>query len=259
MSKPPGKCVFCGQPGLTKGHIWPEWFEKYLPRSSHHIDTVREYYDFTPGKAPETSTERVRQGDAGSRRPRNTCLKCNNEWMSRLERAAMPVIVPLIRGEPCLLDTIGQRILAGFLCLITARVAFTSPKTLAIPQCDRVHIMKWLEPPRETWKIWLAKYQGDRGGEHWCSHHGLHVLSTPDEESGPYKCNTQITTFVFGKVCANVFSSTAWPGFRGYRGVHLTKLWPEQSHPIDWRSVPIISDDQIFGLAESVAKARRAE
>jgi hypothetical protein len=49
MSKPVGKCVFCGGPGLTKSHVWPEWAEAILPESAtHHEQIIGQFHTFTP-------------------------------------------------------------------------------------------------------------------------------------------------------------------------------------------------------------------
>jgi hypothetical protein len=255
MSKPAGKCVFCGGSGLTKGHVWPDWFAKYLPQSSHHLDITGEYHTITPGIQTQPYSKKLRQGDAGQRKPRNTCAKCNGGWISRLENAAIPICIPLFRDEPHIFDTYFQRLFATFMCLITCRVAFTNPETQAIPASDRLWLKNNCCPPPD-WKIWVARYHGERADEHWCRHHGMQILTgAPGEEVGPYKCNTQVTTFVFGKICVNVFSSTLWPDFRGYRGVRLTRIWPPNQWPIEWSQVPFISDEEIIRLAESIIDA----
>ena len=49
MSKPAGKCVFCDKPGLTKGHVWPDWLNNILPRTAtRHEEVVGEFSTFTP-------------------------------------------------------------------------------------------------------------------------------------------------------------------------------------------------------------------
>jgi hypothetical protein len=252
MSAPANICVFCGEPGATKSHIWPEWFKHILPRHSHHIDIEEEYYAYDPEAKPDRSSMKTKDGDAGSRKPRNTCFKCNNGWMRHLEEANISIANKLFTDSAHLFGTIEQRLFAGFACLITCRVAFTSRKTLAIPGRDRTHLKTTLEPPL-SWNIGLARYHGSKEGEHWCRHHGIHVRLSGNEPGGPYKCNTQLTTYVFGRLCVNVFSSTAWSNFRGYRTFRFARIWPPHNLIIDWGDVSVIEDSQIEGLAASVA------
>src|SRR5215207_4394777 len=256
MSKPAGKCIFCGQPGLTKGHIWPEWFGTVLTLNApHHEQAVGEVHTFVPRMRTPPVHRRIRQGHAGSRKPRNTCAECNGSWMSRIEQAAIPVAAPLMRGDAVLLDTIGQRLLASLLCLITIRVEFTDPATLATPKEERDWLRLRGEPP-PNWKIWLARYAGEEPHQHWCRHNGLEIVDSPETPEGGYtpKCNTQTTTLVFGELCAHVYSSSVWTDFRGYEGVRLSRIWPPNQIAISWLHTGWLSDAAVLSLSESLAR-----
>src|ERR1700738_1830430 len=96
MSKPTGKCAFCGNPGnLTKSHVWPEWAESILPQTAtHHEQITGLFHTFVPKvKGPELF-RRVRPGHVGTRKPRNTCKQCNGNWMRHIEEATMPLMAP---------------------------------------------------------------------------------------------------------------------------------------------------------------------
>lgn len=254
MSKPPGKCVWCGNPSLTKGHIWPAWFGKVLHLDApHHEQIVGEIRTFVPTMKKPPYSRKKRQGHAGSRAPRNTCGDCNKGWMSRLEQASIPIAAPLFLGQTILLQTFEQRILAALLCLITIRVEFTDRATMATPQEDRQWLKEKLEPP-PAWRIWIARYDGTESDRHWCRHHGMQIVSSPDESVGPNKCNTQTTTLVIGKLCAHLFSSTVFDDMFGYEGVHLTQIWPSLNLDIDWRHATSLSDAAILSLSEALVR-----
>ena len=106
MSPSPGKCVFCGGGPLTKGHIWPEWMQQILPPKKHHLQFTGQIASIAPG-APVK--QRLRQGHAGQRKPRNTCSACNTGWMSNIERDAIPYASPLILGQPVSLEMASLR------------------------------------------------------------------------------------------------------------------------------------------------------
>src|SRR5258708_255743 len=89
MSKPAGRCVFCGGTGLTRGHVWPDWLNKILPKTAtHHEQETGKFNTFqTSVPGPEHSV-RIGHGHARTRKPRNTCVTCNGGWMSLIEDRA---------------------------------------------------------------------------------------------------------------------------------------------------------------------------
>jgi hypothetical protein len=263
MSAPAGKCVFCGGPKLTKGHIWPDWLDKYLPpRADYYVQTIGEANTFLPQMRRPQVESRRRHGDARARRPRNTCLVCNGGWMSRLESEAMGPAIPLIVGKPYesgaeghsyMLNAFGQRALASLLCLITMRAEFMHAPTQAASATDRLWIRDRLEPP-PFWQAWIARYVGAKAPEHWCRHYGMQLVSSPTEVSGTPKCETQTSTFVLGQLCAHVFSSRSIPDFAGYSGADLCKIWPPTGWDIDCRFLPAIRDAGVLSLSEALAR-----
>ena len=94
MSNPRGKCVFCGKSGkLTKSHVWPEWTEAILPATAtHHEQVIGEFATFIPKVGGPPQFRKRKEGHVGTRKPRNTCKKCNGVWMRHIEEATMPFI-----------------------------------------------------------------------------------------------------------------------------------------------------------------------
>jgi hypothetical protein len=164
MSRPAGKCTFCGGPNLTHGHVWPDWLNTILPvTATHHDQVVGRFETFTqviPG--PEYSIK-TRQGHARTRKPRNTCKRCNGGWMSIIESAAMKSMTPLILGEESRLRMDDQCTIAALLCLINMRLEFLG-EFRAIPAADRPAIRETRLPPA-GWCIWLAKFIGEKGDD----------------------------------------------------------------------------------------------
>src|SRR4051794_37177709 len=128
MSKLAGKCAFCGERrSLSKGHIWPEWAGKMLPGGETHHNVIIGRFEAFKAKAPgPVFSHKIKPGRASSRRPRNTCEACNSGWMSRTETAAKPALIPLLEGRSTVLDTLNQRLLASFLCLVSVRAEKSS-------------------------------------------------------------------------------------------------------------------------------------
>jgi hypothetical protein len=252
MSKPTGKCVFCGNQGdLTKSHIWPEWAETILPqRATHHEQIIGEFATFTPKMAGPTKWRKVRPGHVGTRRPRNTCRSCNGGWMREIEEASMADMPSLLLGNPRLLSVASQKSLAAFLCLVTMRVESTS-QMRTIPQSDRDLLRTQREPP-SYWKIWIARHEGNaRMDERFTA---MQIASSPDTPMGVEYCNSQVTTLVIGHLCAHLFSSSEWGDFGGYHGIDLRRIWPLNESAIEVAFLPVVLENAIPWLHEAVAR-----
>lgn len=255
MSKPKGKCVFCGEPRkLTHGHVWPEWIGEELGlEAPYHIELLQHVYSEREDQPPSFH-RRVRQGHATSRKPRNTCGECNSGWMSKIEGAAKPIGLPLMQGSSLILRPVDQMLLAALFCLITIRNEFNRLQSVAIPGVDRDCLRTTLLPPWHGWKIWIAKYGGPNVKENWSYHQPMHLASGPPSQTGPDKTNTQTTTLVIGQVCAHVFSSTYIPGF-DYIGLPMVQIWPPRPYDINWRNARTHTERTLFALMEVIPRA----
>lgn len=254
MSKPAGKCVFCGQTGLTHGHVWPDWISTVLPVTATHDElVVGKFETFTPTiPGPGYSTKK-RQGSARQRKPRNTCARCNSEWMSIIETAAIKPLTPLILGIDIPLRMEDQPAIAALLCLVNMRLEFLG-KFRAIPAGDRSEIRTTGLPPA-GWCVWIARFVGEKGEELVSRYNGMQAGElTPPDNVGPETCNTQTTTMVIGKICAHLFRSSFVP-FIDYDGARLTKIWPLTGYDIQSRFIPTISDRGAVSLAEALPRA----
>jgi hypothetical protein len=225
MSKPKGKCAFCGKPGhLTKSHVWPEWAEAILPETAtHHERIIGKFHTFTPTvKGPEYF-QKIKPGHVGTRKPRNTCRACNGGWMRLIEENTMPFLSSLILSQPYPLNLAEQQMLAAMLCLVSMRVEASSHEMKSIPQSDREWLMENPEPPA-GWKIWIAHYQGNLTMDQ--QYMAMQIASAPNVTASVEYCNTQVTSLVIGHFYAHLFSSTVWSDFPGYAGIEFAQLWP---------------------------------
>src|ERR1700730_6560685 len=243
MSKPAGKCVFCGGPGLTKSHVWPEWAEAILPESvTHHEQIIGEFHTFTPKVHGPAYYKKVKPGHVGQRKPRNTCKKCNGGWMRLIEEATMPFMAPLLLGQQYTLDATEQTALATLLCLVSMRVEMSSHEMQAIPKKDHEWLMAKPEPPAR-WKIWIARYIGSqRMGQRVTA---MQIASSPEVTPGVEHCNTQVTSLAIGRFYAHLFSSTVWDDFSGYEGVNLVRLWPISQSVTEISFLPPIFETEV--------------
>src|SRR5258706_8629356 len=112
--RPPGKCIFCDQGGLSKEHMWADWLRDYIPRAmlEHIIGEVAIFPD------KRELTRKRRAGDPHSRKIRCVCEECNNEWMSQLQEDAKPFLLPMLTGIHTSLRRKGQTTLAAWVAMM---------------------------------------------------------------------------------------------------------------------------------------------
>src|SRR5262249_54431600 len=148
---------------------------------------------------------RVARGHARTRKPRNTCLRCNGGWMSVIEGRARQVGARLVLDLPQILSLSDQEALASLLTLIAMRLEFLGDMT-AISDQERDWLRYYREPTND-WKIWIGVFGGDDGDEHWSRTYAAQMDSKPTDKVGPEYCNVRVTTLVMGKLCAHLFYS----------------------------------------------------
>jgi hypothetical protein len=143
-----------------------------------------------------------RQGRGSTQKPRNTCFKCNNEWMSRIEDAAKPIVMRLMQGKQIILDATQRQKVAALVCLITMRTEFMETGRIAIPDADREWIRTKESPPPE-WKVWIAKFWGLRPSDYFFNRSVIQLApdGTVNMDRVP-RYNTQSSTFVWGQLVA---------------------------------------------------------
>jgi hypothetical protein len=203
MSKPAGKCVFCGGRPLTKGHIWPDWIDSILGSTAlGHIQEEGVFYTFTP-RFPKTDFSLIgKHGSAGQRKPRNTCLTCNGGWMRHREELAMRPVTTLIRGERSLLSPLDQMATASLLCLISMRIEFLGTQRAVSPQ-ERDYL-RFNAIPSGSWHVWIARFDGPTPYEHWSRKYALRFDPKLNDRLDPEHCNAYVTTYVLGKFCVHL-------------------------------------------------------
>jgi len=208
----------------------------HFPDDHDHIYTEEVVSTIDPAKS-KPQVRRSKHGSALTRKPRNTCGKCNGGWMSQIETAVIAVATPLILGKPYLIDTADQWRLATFLCLISMRIAFLARNSMAISDVDRKWLMQRCEPPPH-WKIWIARIADEPLDEHWTLFSAIKRQKLPLDEVRADAPNTQCTTIVIGQLCGHLFSAISDWGFDGYDGIVLTDIWPPTQFYIDTRFIP---------------------
>jgi len=176
-TRPAGKCMFCEKGALSKEHFWPEWASAMLPRYTDNR-RVEELFTITEktrlAELPEVNS---RQGHTWTKKLRVVCRACNNGWMSVLETAAKPILMPLISTKPHILTEEAMRILAQWIALKVMVGERNHPEESVTPLEDRAKFRSTREIPPNS-RIWIAKC-GTGGWESGYLRHAATVSTSP--------------------------------------------------------------------------------
>jgi hypothetical protein len=264
--KPPGSCIFCGSPGLTQEHIFSEWMHPFFPLDARYSRNGVMTSGFVPvGDKYKYSVQQnmLRQGSIFTKKLKVVCgkrddtTKCNNTWMSGIEEAAKPYLIPLFRGEQITLNRQQQLSVVAWIALKTVIAEYFFVNNIAITKEERTYIWKYRMPPLH-WRIWIGRYQGTKWKPARYSHHGFkinfsptleHYLLSPKFEEQA-QCNSQSSTFVIGDLFIHVISSVHHELVSRFQP-NLQQLWPSPKEPflhlipqkIIWPSEIVINDD----------------
>src|SRR5260221_11918341 len=94
------RCGFCGGPGVTKEHVWPDWLRKVILESRTSSGQKRFHAEIETGGATRQFKSETLQMTV-----KMPCRICNNGWMSALESQVQEFMTGMAdRGSTVLLS-----------------------------------------------------------------------------------------------------------------------------------------------------------
>lgn len=240
-------CIFCGSQPLTREHVFPKWVSKTLQTSPRgkpplRIDQIRgndtERRTFYSSIAIDTVAKCI-------------CKKCNNGWLSDVERDAKRHIEAMVNGETVSLNTNEQALVATWAGLkaILVRYSHSPP-----PPIDR-EWLEWVYKHRsvpEEWFVWVGKYDGRL--PYFYEAHDIHsfelrsnyvtglVISSPEQHG-------VLLTFAIGYLAVKILGIRGFlPGYPQFDS--LQYLSPSFSSQLNWPPSTVINDSSIISFFE---------
>lgn len=146
-------CVFCGYDGkLHAEHAWPAWIRDVLPDGA--VKGYSQQHRVAVGTGEVTEITPLMRHKAADRKVKVVCQDCNGGWMSDLEVAAKPVLVPMIRGEQT--EPVDQTLLSFWAAKTAMMLQFMHPEELrGIPVAHYQHVYEQHEAPQDM-RVWLT-------------------------------------------------------------------------------------------------------
>lgn len=242
------RCVFCdSDKDLEREHVWPEWLQRmdWVPERvrQHHV-TERD---------DEQLADRRWESPPFSVRVRRVCHDCNHGWMSDLEQAAKPLLVPMIEGRGRALHRDGQRTVATWAVKTAMMFEFTHTEILVVPQEHHHHVARHREPPPQS-IVSLAAYDAGRFDAYY-RQHPLRVAGTGAGAVDAEGHNGYVATLGISHLVLQVFGHTVPVELAVERADWIAgsvyDVWP-YGDSLTWMPRPALTAKGLAVFADSI-------
>jgi len=243
-----GKCIFCGQLGLSKEHIWSQWMHPILGIRPGE-EAVQIMQSQTRSISSITRNVRTRQGSTATTTVRAVCKTCNNGWMNRIEQETRPFLEPLILGQAADLLPTAREQVARWITMKLFVGEHNQTSLAVVPLSDRSAFMTANKIP-DAVQIWIGQIDSIKWKYGW-QRHGAR-LSWPGAPAPTPKQTVQTTTFGAGRLL--VFALLSYlPDFQhrptAEEADRLPRLWPLSNDA--WPPARMVTEQQADHLASS--------
>lgn len=235
-------CIFCGKRDLTKEHIFPQWISRTFAKlgpGTFDLEMVndsglRQPLRWINKKAIELTVKVV-------------CESCNEGWMAALESQAIPLLTPLIRGEPRRLDSPACKILTAWTFKTTLLAEYAYPEAPHFFIDEAASFYRDHKVPSMT--VQIGAYHGS---EYSLRHKMGHVNLVGDRGIHYRGC---ASTFVIGHSLLHLWSARFPQAIESVEVAYppefmerLLLMWPAPAASIQWPPLTLFADSDLANL-----------
>lgn len=194
------------------------------------------------------------------------CQRCNHGWMSIIEAATKPKLIPLIRGQATLLDWYARQMITDWIILKLFVVEFNgspnSPPDPIFSNTDREYFRVWRVIPPHI-RIWLAKHSSPLKWKSGIFRHtaGLAPFGVTLPEPARRAKNTQSVTLGIGSLLIHITATTLDGNYPMIdtlgSGPMFRLLWPIGDADIRWPPLATISEFDANWIADDIERLVR--
>lgn len=246
-------CTFCGQRGpKSQEDVFPRWLITAIGGNRGVISMSQ----FSPNVRTEPATTRAQiRGSAAVYKLKDVCHHCNTGWMSRLETAARPTLLPLLNGEPTDLDTDAQTVIGQWAhktaIAFDAVIGRTRQEPRHIPPAAGTRLFHDTRVVPAGCSVWIGRFSPDPAAGFELPHFRINLMMhNPNSDQLD---RAELFTFVFGHLVVQVvvvIAPGSTNGFASYTvaDTPLFRCTPASENTVRFPdvSVPIERLDPIF-------------
>lgn len=235
-------CIFCGGRDLTKEHVLPQWISRTFARlgpGTFDLEMVndsglRKPLRWTNEKAIELTVKVV-------------CKSCNEGWMAALESQIIPILTPLIKGEPRRLDSPACKVLAAWTFKTTLLAEYAYPEAPHFSIDEAASLYRDHKVP--SMAVQIGAYQGSE----YSLRHKMGRVGLLGDRGVQYRGCT--STFVIGHSLLHLWSAR-FPKMTESAEVayppefieRLILVWPAPEAAVQWPPPTLFADSDLANL-----------
>lgn len=213
-------CIFCGTTPLTKEHLWPNWLRRQVG-SKDRLDWRIEG-DINGESARDHRFSKL----PFDQQVRAVCAPCNGGWMSKIEAATKPLLLPLLERQGCRLNRAQQTQVATWALLKAIMFDELHPQERVVLAAHRAFLYRSKQPPPTKLWVWLGTYDGEQIGHY--AYQGM-LLAERGATDEPKQPTAYSVTFTFGPVAIQV-AGTSLDSLShddvAYPQLDVARVWP---------------------------------
>lgn len=226
-------CIFCRRTPTTHEHIFSEWTHE--PMGPRETRNAKMFVSIQHVERTDFLDDLRLPGPLRDWQIKCVCEKrCNNGWMREIENAAIPIMTPLIKGEPKTLSPHDQKVIATWAVLkaMVAHHPFISERKRKLFAAKK--------EPQADWFVWIANYPRQDGGPAWDSR--PFALGRQTGRSATPNCHASTQTlhrlFVHVVNCIDHEFIHRWTFTRPGGGSpivgNIVPIWPPTNISVTW-------------------------
>lgn len=235
------RCLFCGEPHVTKTHTLARQYTSMFERDGHKSEVRHDRTDPVTGE-----TVLLKRASTFAHKPKAACQHCNGGWMRELEDAVHPVLDGFAAGRPMVLNAREQERLAMW-ALVALLVHFEmEPEELRFADLASARDLHRLQIVPPGSQVWLGA--NDHGEMAWLGTHSLRLVDG-DETTRAWGASLS-----FGYANIHVMHHGLHDRLLCLRGrAHylLTRIHPSVPG-VRWPPRGVISDRDLTPLAQMI-------
>jgi hypothetical protein len=165
QQQPHKRCFFCGEANpMSDEHAWPQWLGRgaeVKPTQTTRTIGYGRTGDDEMTEAPNLAVKK--NGSVLKARVREVCRPCNNEWMSRLETSAQPLLERLWSPNYVFGRTTFSVDEAAVLATWATKTAWVRERVSDPAVTASAEMRRYLmdaQLPSEFTRVWIARHDG---------------------------------------------------------------------------------------------------
>jgi hypothetical protein len=253
----PKRCIFCQErTRLTREDFFPQWFRALYPASPEsersRLNAQVSWHEQDPStgkiKMIISPSKLARPGDLADQTLRVVCAPCNNGWMSQLQQAAKPHLLPYIQGKWPRPNRAARKVISSWATMFAMVVEFCDEPSAVVSPIERAVFRRDLSPPLGAY-VWAGRLAGDL--PYWFQERFFRLTLDPNETRG--HPNGKVTTIALGHLLLQVYLTTsdikAFDPVQRCVDYGLSPLWPLKLKAPGHHRAPIRDEKATIDLA----------